>query len=599
MSQTMKAEEAMSTKILITHLSGAKQNQIEQIALDGASEVVMGRDPGANVVIDGQDDLVGRRHAAIRISRDAAGNVRFTLADLDSRNGTFLDGARIVGEVELMPGDTIELARGGPRLGFDLQPLPANLAPRTRVMKAMPAGATRFGDATAQATTHAHAPATTPTMQPPAAAGEAPKQGVGHETVQRLLMSERKSQSRLLMYGMAAVLVAAAVGGAALYHNSQMSQKLLNQNLASVNNQVQSVVNQPKTFSPADIASKYGNATVVVYLGWKLIDTRTGTPVYQKLIYDEHNNPIPVYVKLPGGKTVPWLTTDASSRAGNNELFGESGRGSGFIVAGNGTIVTNKHVAAGWMVSASDMIDPQNGIVITLNDDGRPAIDAHGQPVVDPLDQDGYNDLKAWIPGTGGIIFDGDAPVPIAEDSFQGVNDTLQVLLPGQQSRTQATLVSYSDAADVAIIKIDAISSLPAIPLAAGNNVHAGDPVTVIGYPGVTPDTIFTRYVVENGVAAQDEQALPTMTVTTGNIAAIGKPVTAAGGGTEQGAMGEVYQLTDNSTGHGNSGGPVFDNRGNVIGIFTYGGGDNAGATVTYAVPIHFAQELLTPSTVN
>jgi serine protease Do len=54
--------------------------------------------------------------------------------------------------------------------------------------------------------------------------------------------------------------------------------------------------------------------------------------------------------------------------------------------------------------------------------------------------------------------------------------------------------------------------------------------------------------------------------------------------------MGDVYQM-NLPTGAGNSGGPVFDGKGEVIGLFTYGNTEND--TVTYAVPIHYARDLM------
>ena len=59
-------------------------------------------------------------------------------------------------------------------------------------------------------------------------------------------------------------------------------------------------------------------------------------------------------------------------------------------------------------------------------------------------------------------------------------------------------------------------------------------------------------------------------------------------------ALGDVYQLTINSTGAGNSGGPVFDDHGRVIGIFFAGlRGD---AAITFAVPIRYGKELMSVS---
>jgi len=107
--------------IRLQHRTGSRAPACETFALDGTVDLMLGRDPDAAVRFDAvRDPLVGRRHA--RITRVGADGQRFLLHDLDARNGTFLNRRRIHGSVPLHPGDTIQLAAGGPELAFDLVP---------------------------------------------------------------------------------------------------------------------------------------------------------------------------------------------------------------------------------------------------------------------------------------------------------------------------------------------------------------------------------------------------------------------------------------------------------------------------------------------
>jgi S1-C subfamily serine protease len=54
---------------------------------------------------------------------------------------------------------------------------------------------------------------------------------------------------------------------------------------------------------------------------------------------------------------------------------------------------------------------------------------------------------------------------------------------------------------------------------------------------------------------------------------------------------GDYYQLTINSTGGGNSGGPMFDDQGKVVGIYTLG--IHGDADASGAVPIRYGIELM------
>jgi len=87
-----------------------------------AEVIVLGRNSSTKNIqndIDLSDldikKIVSRRHAAIRREKD-----QFILSDLDSRNGTFLNGKRLHSSQPhtLVPGDVIEFGSGGVKLTF-------------------------------------------------------------------------------------------------------------------------------------------------------------------------------------------------------------------------------------------------------------------------------------------------------------------------------------------------------------------------------------------------------------------------------------------------------------------------------------------------
>jgi len=66
-------------------------------------EIIIGRDEQADLTL--QDDSVSRRHARIRRTKS-----EFVLEDLDSRNGTYVDGVPIVSCI-LHGGDRVQIGR--------------------------------------------------------------------------------------------------------------------------------------------------------------------------------------------------------------------------------------------------------------------------------------------------------------------------------------------------------------------------------------------------------------------------------------------------------------------------------------------------------
>jgi serine protease Do len=107
--------------LIVRHLSGARATETEIIPLGAHRELILGRAPSAAVRFDLKRDTgVGRHHACI-VPRDDGRN-GFVIVDLESRNGTFVNGRRVAGVVDLCPGDIVQLGDQGPKIeiGFDV-----------------------------------------------------------------------------------------------------------------------------------------------------------------------------------------------------------------------------------------------------------------------------------------------------------------------------------------------------------------------------------------------------------------------------------------------------------------------------------------------
>lgn len=102
-------------RLAFRHLTGARATQIDEIVLDTERELILGRGASATIRFDPQLDIrVGRLHA--RISWSGEEPAQFELADLKSRNGTYLNGRLISTPVRLTSGDIIQLGALGPEV---------------------------------------------------------------------------------------------------------------------------------------------------------------------------------------------------------------------------------------------------------------------------------------------------------------------------------------------------------------------------------------------------------------------------------------------------------------------------------------------------
>ncbi|MEO1375026.1 MAG: PrsW family glutamic-type intramembrane protease [Cyanobacteria bacterium J06635_10] len=92
----------------------------QRYSLIPTSEAVIGRDPHCQVVLDAlKYRMVSRRHAVIRpLSLSPDGEISWILCDLNSANGTYLNGKRLQECQQIFPGDRITLGYDGPQLVF-------------------------------------------------------------------------------------------------------------------------------------------------------------------------------------------------------------------------------------------------------------------------------------------------------------------------------------------------------------------------------------------------------------------------------------------------------------------------------------------------
>ena len=165
--------------------------------------------------------------------------------------------------------------------------------------------------------------------------------------------------------------------------------------------------------------------------------------------------------------------------------------------------------------------------------------------------------------GTG-IVLDSDGHILTNAHVVEGASD-ISVTLSGESRSRAATLVATDPAADIAVLHVDDTSGLAAAPLAAAGTTQVGDDVVAIG----------NALALEGG-----------LTVTEGIVSALDRSI-----GTDSGTLSGLIQ-TDAAISSGNSGGPLVNAAGEVVGMNTAvaasGGGVEA-SNIGFAISIDTA----------
>ena len=233
-------------------------------------------------------------------------------------------------------------------------------------------------------------------------------------------------------------------------------------------------------------------------------------------------------------------------------------------------------MGAGGGVGASlafDRSGPTTRIVSAAPSTGlRPAADTSALTVnaIYRGAKQGVVDITATSPGAraegSGFVIDGTGNIVTNQHVVSGAS-TLSVKF-ADGTRAAARVVGQDASSDLAVIRVSGVSGahLKPLPLGDSSKAQVGDGVIAIGSP--------------YGLAGS---------LTVGVISALDRSIDAPNHYAIAGAI-----QTDAAINHGNSGGPLLDSQGRVIGVNSQidsGSGDNSG--VGFAIPSNTVQRVV------
>ncbi len=232
--------------------------------------------------------------------------------------------------------------------------------------------------------------------------------------------------------------------------------------------------------------------------------------------------------------------------------------GSGFVVSSDGYIITNAHVVSfSDDVVETELLDAALAEEIALAEELGGATEEVIQILEDYVYQ--YGEVSSKQISISVIM-----GVPVS-----GVGTVLK-----EYTADVRKVGAPSPGRDVAIIKADQ-RNMPTVKLGDSDEMEVGDNVYAIGYPRVAT---FHKYLSKESVTEPS--------ITQGIVSAEKQMITGF----------NVLQI-DAAITHGNSGGPVFDENGEVIGIATFGSIDYSTwqeiQGFNFIVPINIAKEFM------
>lgn len=249
--------------------------------------------------------------------------------------------------------------------------------------------------------------------------------------------------------------------------------------------------------------------------------------------------------------------------------------GSGFVITPDGYVVTNAHVIDADEESTKQSF-AQQAFSKIINEDVAALEQSMGRKMNEE-EAKAIVDAESWYFSQTLTVDDIQADYNVVLGVTGKKGEIVAMTIP-------AKLVTRGNpipGKDVAILKLLEKHIYPTIRIGDDTQMSTGDPVYVLGYPGVAT---FHPLI--------SEESMSEATLTTGLVSARKKM---KGGW-------DVLQI-DAAITHGNSGGPVMNDKGEVIGLATFGSADEQRGQevqgLNFIVPSTIVNELINKSSVK
>ena len=176
-------------------------------------------------------------------------------------------------------------------------------------------------------------------------------------------------------------------------------------------------------------------------------------------------------------------------------------------------------------------------------------------------------DIGGAMQGRGtGWVLDAKQGLIVTNHHVVNAGTTYTVGLDG--SKRPATIVGSSPCEDLSVLKVNDIGGLETMELSSQDKMKQGDKVVALGYPG-------------------NAGPKPELQVTSGIVSAVKTSFTSRA--LDVPKYSNIVQ-TDAAINHGNSGGPLLDTRGRLVGVNS--AGDSSSENQAYAIGVDRVKEI-------